>query len=136
MAGVVTTNCFSGKDGRMHYDDLPIGRVRSWTLQSSMETMERTSLGETARTYCAGLKSATGSATVWYHNTNDVHTVLDNTITKKRPTAAKLELFWADKKIAFMAYVTSAVISCSTGEVMSVELSFQMTDDYLSTNFS
>lgn len=122
--------CFSGKDGSLKFEGTAIGRVRNWSLNSSLETLDTTSLGEDSRTFCGGLKSATGSATIWYHSDNNITTVLDNCINTGTPSAGALELIWGNKKIAFNAYVNSATITCNTGEVMSADVSFQMTGDY------
>lgn len=108
-----------------------VARVRNWSVQSNLETLETTNLGDDARAYEPGLKTATGSATVYYHDDNtSLQTLIDNCITTGTPTSALLDLRWGSKRLAFNAYVTSASITCSTGEVMSAEVSFTMTGDY------
>ena len=123
---------YSGKDGSFEVDDSPVGRVRSWSLSSSVETLEVTDLGDEARSYIPGLKSATGSASLIYHDDNtEISDVLDDCITTGTPGLAKLELIWGTKKLEFNAYITSANITCSVGEVMSADISFTMSGDYL-----
>lgn len=122
---------FSGKDGSMQWAGGAVARVRNWSVQSSLETLETTDLGADAREYVPGLKTATGSATIYYHDDNtSLRTLLDNCIDTGTPASALLDLRWGTKRLAFNAYVTSVSITCSTGEVMSADVSFTMTGDY------
>jgi len=124
--------CFSGKDGSLKFDKVTIGRVRNWSLNGTLETLDTTSLGQIAREFCAGLKTATGSATIWYHTDNNIKEILDHCITNSgTPTSGELELIWGNKSIKGNVYINSATITCNTGEVMSADVSFQMTGDYL-----
>ena len=122
--------CYSGKDGSLKFDSQAIGRVRDWSINSTVETLDSTALGEDARVFCVGLKTATGSATIFYHSDNNISTILDNCITTGTPSAGTMELIWGTKKLTFSAIINSATITCSTGEVMSADVSFQMTGDY------
>ena len=122
---------FSGKDGSMTWAGGAVARVRNWSVQSAFDTLDITNLGENAKSYAAGLKSASGSATIFYHDDNtSLSALLDNCITTGTPTEAALDLRWGTKRLAFNAFVNSVSITCSTGEVMSAELSFTMTGDY------
>ena len=122
---------YSGKDGKLEVDDLAIGKVRSWSLNSTVDTLDVTDLGDEARHYVPGLKAATGSASLIYHDDNtEIQQVLDDCITTGTPGEAKMELMWGTKKIGFNAYITSANITCSVGEVMSADISFTMSGDY------
>lgn len=122
---------FSGKDGSMEWAGGAVARVRNWSVQSNLETLETTDLSHDAREYIPGLKTATGSATIYYHDDNtSLRTLLDNCIDTGTPTSALLVLRWGAKSLSFNAYVTSVSITCNTGEVMSAEVSFTMTGDY------
>jgi len=122
---------FSGKDGSLRWNNKAIARVRSWSVQSNLETLDVTDLGDDARAYVAGLKSATGNASIYYHDdNNNFRELLDNVINTGTPGSAQLELRWGGKKLNFTAFVTTASITCAVGEVMSADVSFQMTGDY------
>jgi len=124
---------FSGKDGSMQWAGGAVARVRSWSIQSNLDTLETTNLGQIAREYVPGLKSATGSASIFYHDDNaSLRTLLDNCIDTGEPTSAALNLVWGTKSLTFEAYVNSVSITCNTGEVMSADISFTMTGDYSS----
>lgn len=122
---------FSGKDGSMTWGGGAVARVRNWSVQSSFDTLDVTNLGADARSFTAGLKGATGSATIFYHDDNtSLRVLLDNCITTGNPAAAALDLRWGAKRLAFNAYVNNVTITCSTGEVMSADVGFTMTGDY------
>jgi len=122
---------FSGKDGSMQWAGGGVVRVRNWSVQSTFDTLEVSDLGDIAREYVPGLKAATGTATIFYHDDNSsLRNLLDNCITTGVPQPASLDLRWGSKRLTFDAYVNSASITCNTGEVMSAELSFTMTGDY------
>jgi len=122
---------YSGKDGKLEFDNRAIGRVRSWSIQSTFDTLDVTDLGDDARKYTPGLKGATGSAALIYHDDNtEIAAVINNCLTTGTPAIAKMELMWDTKKIQFNAYVNGVTITCSTGEVMSADISYTMSGDY------
>ena len=123
---------YSGKDGKVEWNNGSVTRVRNWDLQSSFDTLEVTDLGDDARAYVAGLKSATGSMTIFYHDDDkSLSSIVDNVITTGTPAPSRLKLIWGAKQITVNAFINSATITCSTGEVMSAELGFTVTGDYL-----
>ena len=124
---------YSGKDGQLEFDGNAVGRIRSWSLQASYDTLDITNLGNDARAYTPGLKSASGSASLIYHDDNlEIRSILETCITTGTPVTANFDLKWDDRRVQFNAYVNSANITCSTGEVMSADISFTMTGDYQS----
>lgn len=115
----------------MKWTGTAVARVRNWSLQASFDTLDTTDLGDIARKYTAGLKSATGSASIFYHDDDgSLRDVLNNCIRGQVPAPAALELIWGNKKVAFQAFVNSVTITCNTGEVMSADVSFTMDGDY------
>lgn len=66
---------YSGKDGELllfNESATPpaferLARVRSWSFSSSATTLDTTNLGDTDRTVIAGLRSASGSCSVFYY---------------------------------------------------------------------
>lgn len=123
---------YSGKDGKLLVGTTTLARVRNWSFNGTVDTLETTALSDKAREYTWGLKSATGSATIFYHDeaAGSVKTVLDPCITTGDPTQVTLELQWGSKKLKFNAWINSANLGMSTGEVMSAEISFTMTGNY------
>lgn len=123
---------FSGKSGRLRWDNAAVVRVSNWSIDSTVDLLDVTDLGGTARTYTPGLKSATGSMSIFYHDDDDsLKNLLDNLISVDRnPQSGKLELRWSNKSLVFNAFLTNAVIGCVTGEVMKAEVSFTMDGNF------
>ena len=124
---------YSGKDGSLVWQGSTTTRVRNWTLSSTLDALEVTDLGDDARAYIPGLKSATGTATIFYHDDNSsLRAILDNCITTGSGSAGSLSLRWGTRKIDMSVIVTAANITCTTGEVMTADITFQMTGNYQS----
>ena len=122
---------FSGQDGVLVFNGQTQVRVRNWSVTSNVDTLETTDLGDDARRYQAGLKTATATATIMYHDDNTtLRSILSTAIRTTTPTSHRLELRWDDKDLDFNAFITSVNITCSVGEIMTADVSFQMTGDY------
>ena len=124
---------YSGKDGSIVFGNNAQTKVRSWTINTNVDMLETTNLGNEERVYVPGLKSATGSATIMYHDDNaTLRNMLTTSITASTPSAARLEFRWGSRDLDFDAYINSVSITCSTGEIMTAEVSFTMTGDFTS----
>ena len=129
---------YTGRDGQMQIDSSGnLIRLRDWTINAAIEPIEITDLGHEARKYYKGLKSATGSFTIFYHNDNQqVVGVLDNIINTTLPTTAAQEFkfLWGtgstQKQIKFFAFITSCNLGMVVNDVLKAECQFQMTGDY------
>lgn len=117
---------YSGRDGRLFVGTTNVARVQNWSISSTVDTLETTDLGSSAREYVPGLKNATGSATIFYYD--DVpKTLLSKVIKTDEVTTddvVTMSLQWGEKKLGFKAIVTQGDITCSTGEVMQAQISF------------
>lgn len=126
---------YTGRDGRMLLGTTDLGKVTNWTLQADLETLETTSLGDSQRSYTPGVQSFSGSATLLYYNdgtANDASTLLREIVkTGSVTTPVTLTLRLTDgttnSDATFSAYITSASIGASVGEVSSAQISFQAT---------
>jgi len=126
---------YTGRDGRMLLGTTDLGKVTNWTLQADLETLETTSLGDSQRSYTPGVQSFSGSATLLYYNDgtkNDASTLLREVVRRTgvtTPVTLTLRLTdgTTNNDAAFSAYITSASIGASVGEVSSAQISFQAT---------
>ena len=122
----------SGRDGSLYVDWIRLARVAGWSLSGGVETLEVTNLGDNERNYIPGLKSAQGSATIFYHD--DAPVSLLAKIFKTGATAeadkVRLSLRFGTKKVDFDAYINTAEFSCQVGSVMQAAISFTVTGDY------
>jgi hypothetical protein len=115
-------------------------KVTSWSFQADVEVLETTTLGDAQRSYTPGIQGFSGSATLLYYKADDgsidagnflskVISAGTTGITTSDVVAMTLRLNdGADNNdISFSAYVTSATIGASVGEITTAQISFQTT---------
>jgi len=129
---------FTGRDGRLLLGSDTLVKVTSWTLQADLETLESTTLGDAQRSYVPGVQSFSGSASLLYYidtdDTNDASTLLRKLVKTSGVAASDtvtLTLRLAgdngNNDVTLTAYITSASIGASVGEIVSAQISFQGT---------
>lgn len=131
---------YTGRDGALRLSDSTLVKVTSWSLQADVELLETTTLGDNQRSFSPGVQGFSGSATLIYYKdddgTNDAGTLLRRLI--KTGTAgvtsadlATLTLRLADgstfSDVRLSAYINSATIGASVGEIVTAQISFQAT---------
>ena len=121
-------------------------KLRDWSLETSLELLETTTVDTAVKSYTPGAVSSTGSATVLYYRREGTTSTepgvqFDQFLNRimKTSTAGVTEsdrvgialrvgqtAGFADIKddIAFNAYITSASMQVSTGELSSVAIQF------------
>ena len=131
---------YTGRDGVMQLGGTTLAKVVSFQLSSNLETLETTTLNEHLRSYCAGVTGYSGSATLLYYkddggtfNTTNILNKLYKTGTDGVSSSDTVELTfrWVDgsdeNDIKLTAYITSASIGASTGDIVRAEIAFQGT---------
>lgn len=119
-------------------------KLRDWSLETSLELLETTTLDSAVKSYTPGIVSSTGSATVlYYRRENDTGVQFDSFLNKLMKTTVE-GVTQADKvgivlrvaavtntngvdikdDIAFNAFITSASLQVSTGELSAVSINF------------
>lgn len=147
VASVATLGLDS--DVEVIQDAYRIAKIRSWTLNSSSEVVETTALGDVAKTFSPALVSGDGSATLLFYedqSTNQAVGVgqdafdlmdilfprsvpprvvlslsIDGSVVSAAPTAT--DALWKTNFL-FNAYITSASLGVSYGEVVTVDVNF------------
>lgn len=122
-------------------------KLRDWSLETSLEMLETTTLDTAVKSYTPGAVSSTGSATVLYYRregstSTEPGVQFDQFVNKVMKTSKDgvtsddrvLLVLRAGKEagsgddvkddIAFNAYITNASIQVSTGELTSVGIQF------------
>ena len=136
---------YSGQDGRLIVNDSTVAKVRSWSFTANQAVLETSSLEDTDRTLIPGIRSVTGSCSLYYYQetaggTTDTGTLLSNLITANSGSGGeqgggtksmvKFELKVLDgnndRSITFYAYITSLSMTNSVGEVLSADVSFEV----------
>ena len=124
----------SGKDGSITYNDVKLAKVASWTLSSQVEALEVTSLEDFARDYTPGLKTASGSCTIWMYD-DAATALLSKVIRTDNPTdddKLTMTLGFGDKSVTFTSMITNAELSMTVGEVMQAQIQFSVCGDMTS----
>ena len=119
-------------------------KIRDWSLDTSLELLETTTIDTAVKTYTPGMVSSTGSATVMYYRqeSGDVGVQFEQLLNKVMKTSG-VGVTESDKvgmilragsapgggvdvkdEIGFNAYITNASITVGTGELTSVALQF------------
>jgi len=124
---------YSGRDGSLYLGSQKVAKVANWSLSSNVEALETTSLGDNERNYTPGLKSATGTASIFYYDdapSSLLAYVIQTGAVTDTDDMAYLSLRWGDKRIDVDAYITSAELQSQVGAVMQANISFQVSGDY------
>ena len=130
----------------------PVGRLKSWSYTTQQQTLDTTCLSDVDKTLINGVRSTTGQASLLYYeesalNSSNVHlmghdlikTASDNsTATASNfgsaanpPSMGLIKLALpggkgkASRQTQMYAYITSFAMTCSVGEVVSADISWE-----------
>jgi hypothetical protein len=125
---------YTGRTAALKISGTTVGKVRDWSLDTSVNMLDTTSMGDVASSSVPGLFSGTGSATLSYYNDSttalNITDLIDNiNKTSSITTSDLLQLtFEVGPSQLFTAsgYVTSASISASIDEVTTASLQFTL----------
>ena len=153
---------YTGRSGKIFlYNDTNVNpspssaaavlKIRDWSIDTSLELLETTTIDTAVKSYTPGMVSSTGSATVMYYRkeAGDVGVQFDQLLRKVMKTSSAgvttsdrvgLSLRAGSQAgtgtdikddIAFNAYITSASITVGTGELTSVAIQFTVDGPFL-----
>jgi hypothetical protein len=119
-----------------------VGRLKNWSYSTQQQTLDTTSLQDTDATLLNGLRTASGQASLLYYSetVSNVERVggpliktgnnsfdSDGYGANAQPELCKIRLAVdGGGAIGVYAYVTSFSMTCSVGEVVSADVSFQV----------
>lgn len=134
---------FTGRTGSLAVNGTQVAKIRDWSIETTVELLGTNTIESTSNTFVPGVKGATGSATLMYYRTEasdtgkTQFTTLLNKIQKTGAieTSDRVEIelnVGTDSKddIKFNAYITSATVSTSTGELAVVPINFTVDGDF------
>nr|BAR24901.1 phage major tail protein 2 [uncultured Mediterranean phage uvMED]BAR24954.1 phage major tail protein 2 [uncultured Mediterranean phage uvMED]BAR39207.1 phage major tail protein 2 [uncultured Mediterranean phage uvMED]BAR39257.1 phage major tail protein 2 [uncultured Mediterranean phage uvMED] len=135
---------FTGRTGSLVFNSKPVAKIRDWSLETTVELLSTNTIDSSVNTFVPGVKGATGSATLMYYKLetgeNATLTQFTELLSKIMKTGAittsekvLLELNVGagnTDDIKFNAYITSASISVSTGELSVVPINFTVDGDF------
>jgi predicted secreted protein len=119
MAG----NVHTGSEGLIKVGSDTVGELRSFSLQTTGDTIESTNMGTTARTYKAGLTSWSGTATLFWDEVDAGQLALvlgTEIVIKVYPEGATA----GDKYYTGSAIVTAKSVSASFDGLVESSISF------------
>jgi len=129
---------YTGRNGSLSVGSTAIEKVRDWSLETTVELLSTNTIDSGVNTFVPGVKGATGSATLLYYDTgsanfknllsqilttSNITTVNKVTLTLKVDTAT-------GNSITFDAYITSATVSVSSGELTVVPFNFTVDGEF------
>ena len=130
----------------------PVGRLKNWSYTTQQQTLDTTCLSDVDKTILNGVRSTTGQASLLYYeesglNSSNVHLMGHDLISAApdngNPNASdfgseanppamvliKLALPGgngaASRETRMYAYITSFAMTCSVGEVVSADISWE-----------
>jgi predicted secreted protein len=116
----------TGSEGTIKVGANTVGELRSFTLETTAETIEDTSMGDTNRSYKVGLKSFTGSASLFWDEADTGQTAIvvgtEITINVYPEGASSGDTYYTGSAI-----VTGTTIASSFDGMVEAEVSFQGT---------
>jgi len=140
---------YTGRTGKLEFWDgaayKPVAKIRDWSLETTLELLSTNVVDSTASTFTPGIKSATGSATLLYYRLepgesaslaefttllSKIHKVGEITTADRVKLKLRVGASNADD-IEFFAYITSAQLGVSTGELVSVPIQFTVDGDFV-----
>lgn len=127
---------FSGSDGVILVGANQVAEIRSYSIDETMDTLEDTSMGDTSRTYKASLKTFSGSADVFFDDT-DTNGQGALTVGSSVTLNVQMEGNTAgDHKLTGTALITGRTISASFDGLVEASITFQGTGALSETTVS
>ena len=126
---------FRGEEGSVNFKNSSgtteaVVSTTGWTLDTTKDTLDVTAHGATSRAFVGGLISGTGSIDFLYTaaSGNETANLLADVLTTEDAADAQFELFLdttGAKKVSFSGIVTGTTLTASTGDLETVNVSFQ-----------
>ncbi len=135
---------YTGRSGSLVFNGRPVAKIRDWSVETTVELLSTNTIDSTSNTFTPGVKGATGSATLMYYK---LETGESSSFTQFTQLLSKIHkvgsIETSDRvfmelnvgagsadDIKFNAYITSASISVSTGELSVVPINFTVDGDF------
>lgn len=136
---------YTGRSGSLVFDGKPVAKIRDWSLETTVQLLGTNTVDSTSNTFVPGIKGASGSATLMYYRLeagesasytqftallSKIHKVgavseSDRVLMQLRTSGSSNDV------VQFYAYITSAQLAVSTGELTAVPIQFTVDGDFL-----
>ena len=139
---------YTGRTGALKVGGSEVARIRDWSLETTVELLSTNTIDSDFNTFVPGVRGATGSATLMYYRLESTDpkdtgkaaftTLLGKILSTSAIEAggtAKMQLVVKDSNdkkdiIEFEAYITSATVSSTTGELVVVPINFTVDGNF------
>jgi hypothetical protein len=140
---------FTGRNGRLVVNGREMAKVRDWSLDTTVNLLNTSTLGSYADTFVPGIKGATGSATLMYYKlepgesaTFDQFTTLLHKVQKTGPiqTTDRVRLQLnvggvvsgsGTDDVVCDVWISNAGVAVTTGELTTVSIQFTVDGDFV-----
>ncbi len=138
---------FTGRTGSLVFNGKPVAKIRDWSLDATVELLSTNSIDSIANTFTPGVKGATGSATLIYYRLEAGESATLTQFTELLSNIMRLGAITESQRvfldlnvgggsgptddIRLNAYITSAQVGVSTGELTIVPIQFTMDGDFV-----
>lgn len=126
----------TGSGGQLRFNGTKVAKCRDFSLDVSRDAVEDTSLGVSDRTFVAGLRGATGSATIMYDPDDMATRDILNSILSDSGDAGQVEFILnatLGKTMTASALITQVGTPVSAGEIVACSVNFQVTGPIVGT---
>lgn len=126
---------YTGANGALLVNGTQVAKIRSWSITGSVEALDVTTTGDTANKFIYGRQNYSGSCTALYYENDsgslEMSSMLGNILRTSATPATNtntLRLKLADDRVLEATVLfTQADLAVTTGDLVSVNLSFQVT---------
>lgn len=136
---------YTGRSGSLVVDGKPVAKIRDWSLETTVQLLSTNTVDSTSNTFTPGIKGASGSATLMYYRLEAGESASYSQFTSLLSRVQKVGAINESDRvlmqlrvsgavndiIEFNAYITSAQIAVSTGELTAVPIQFTVDGDFL-----
>ena len=135
---------FTGGTGSVVFNGKPVAKIRDWSLETTVELISTNTIDSGVNTFVPGSKGATGSATLLYYKLESGESSSLTEFTALLAKIMKTSVITTSDRVSlelnvgggsaddikFNAYITSASVSVSTGELSVVPINFTVDGEF------
>jgi hypothetical protein len=135
---------YTGRTGSLVFGGKPVAKIRDWSLDTTVELLSTNTIDSAVNTFTPGIKGATGSATLMYYRLESGESasftqftallgkiMKGGAVTESDRVLLQLNVGGGTSdNVEFNAYITSAQVTASTGELSVVPIQFTMDGDF------
>jgi hypothetical protein len=135
---------YTGRTGSLVFGGKPVAKIRDWSIETTVELLSTNDISSSVNTFTPGVKGATGSATLMYYKLETGESVTSTEFTELLSRIMKTSAITESDRVSlelnvgtagaddikFNAYITSASVSVSTGELSVVPINFTVDGDF------